>query len=687
MNTPLAPKSVFDQTVGLINAGELCAAEQRCRAALLRYPRDVNMQALLGALLVKMDRVDEAEKILRDVVAAAPTFAKPHEDLGFLLVQANRPADALPFLERATRLDPSLERAWFTLGKALALLRRGPESDAAFEKCFALSPERRLMALAAEHQKEGRIEEAERLYRRVLRDSPRNVDAMRLLALIAVKVDHADDAENLLEHAISIAPDFLMAILDLGRLRKDQDRYGEALECFDRAIALDPSQPQAHYLRASTLARASFTREAVDSYRQCLKLRPTHIGALLGLGHVLKAVGDYDEAVASYNDCIRHAPDFGETYWSLANLKTYRFDDAMVAEMEKRAAAAGANAQSEVNFLFALGKACEDRDDFGRAWDYYRRGNERQRSEVHYDPVQTEVMNDRLVAVYTAEFLASRAGTGNPDTSPIFILGLPRSGSTLLEQILASHSQVEGTSELPYIGRAATGLNRNRADAINYPEAMRELAPENLRALGDEYLAHARMHRRTGAERFIDKMPNNFPNIGLISLILPNAKIIDARRHPLDTCLSCYRQLFAKGQNFTYDLTEIGEYYLQYQRMMDHWARVLPGGVLTVQYEDVVVDFEPQARRLLEFCGLPWEDACLRFYESDRPVRTPSSEQVRQPIYDRSIGHWRNYERELDELIAVIEPIRDRYRRYEPAGRASGDAGDEARPGIAPGGM
>jgi tetratricopeptide (TPR) repeat protein len=686
MNSPLAPKSVFDQALDLINAGNLGAAEARCRAALKRYPRDVNMRALLGALLVKMERMEEAEAMLREVIAAAPTFAKPHEDLGHLLVQANRPADALPLLERATRLDPSLERAWFTLGKTLALLRRGPEADAAFEKCFALSPERRLMALAAEHHKEERLEEAERLYRQVLRQNPRNVDAMRLLAQIAIKTDHSDDAENLLEHAISIAPDFQMAILDLGRLRKEQDRYGEALECFDRAIALDASQPQARYLRASTLARASFTREAIDAYRECLRLRPSHLGSLLGLGHVLKAVGEYEGAVASYGECIRHAPDFGETYWSLANLKTYRFDDATIEEMEKRAATEGVNTQSEVNFLFALGKAHEDRGDFARAWDFYRRGNEKQRSEVHYDPVQTEVMNDRLIGTYTADFLASMTDAGTADSSPIFILGLPRSGSTLLEQILASHSQVEGTSELPYIGRVATSLNRNRVDGVNYPEAMRELAPENLRALGEDYLAHARMHRRTGAARFVDKMPNNFPNVGLIATILPNAKIIDARRHPLDACLSCFRQLFAKGQNFTYDLTEIGEYYLQYQRMMDHWARVLPGRVLTVQYEEVVADFEPQVRRLLDFCGLPWEDACLRFYESDRPVRTPSSEQVRQPIYDRSIGHWRNYEGELAELIAVIGPIRDRYRRYEPAGRASAVAGGEARPGIAPGG-
>jgi hypothetical protein len=339
----------------------------------------------------------------------------------------------------------------------------------------------------------------------------------------------------------------------------------------------------------------------------------------------------------------------------------------MVETMAQLAAAPDVSPESEVNFLFALGKAWEDRGEFGRAWDYYRSGNEKQRAQVAYDPVQTEVMNDRIVKVYTAGFMAARPDWGNPDPAPIFIVGLPRSGSTLLEQILASHSQVEGTSELPYIGRIASSQSRNRADGVNYPEAMHELLPDHIRALGDEYLALAQMHRRAAAPRFIDKMPNNFPNAGLIATILPNSKIIDARRHPLDACLSCYRQLFAKGQNFTYDLTEIGEYYLQYQRLMDHWAEVMPGRVLTVQYEEVVADFETQVRGLLEFCGLPWEDACLRFYESDRPVRTPSAEQVRQPIYDRSVGHWLNYAAQLDELVEVIAPIRERYRRFEPA--------------------
>lgn len=684
MRPPLAPKMLFDEALALVNAGDPAAAEARCRAALATYPHDVNMLALQGALLIKLNRPGDAEKALVAAIAQAPAFAKPHEDLGHLLVQQDRAAEALPCLERATRLDPKLEKAWFTLGKALVMLGRGAEADQAFEQCFALSPERRFMALAAEHQRDGRLEEADHLYRRILRHDPQNVDAMRLLSLISLAAGRDGEAEALLEKALSLAPDFFGALLDLGRLRKDQDRYGEALDCFDRALVLEADNAQAHYLRGATLAPAAFTEEAIAAYRRCLELKPGHIGALLGLGHALKAMGHYQEAVDSYNACIRERPDLGETYWSLANLKTYRFDDATVARMERRAGlesddtapgtavadaprdpdGADLPAQSRVNFLFALGKAHEDRGNFERAWSYYSAGNSRQRAQVAYDPVQTEATNDRLIEVFCAEFLESRRGVGYPDPAPIFVVGLPRSGSTLLEQILASHSQVEGTSELPYLGRLASRLDRGR---IRYPEAVRGLEARDFDALGKAYLEQAQRHRRSNAPRFIDKMPNNFPSIGLLSLILPNAKIIDARRHPLDACLSCYRQLFAKGQAFTYDLTEIGEYYLQYQRMMDHWASVLPGRVLTVQYEEVVADLPAQTRRLLEFCGLEWEEACLTFYKSDRPVRTPSSEQVRQPIYDHSIGHWRRYASHLDELVAVIEPIRQQYRRYEDA--------------------
>ena len=454
--------------------------------------------------------------------------------------------------------------------------------------------------------------------------------------------------------------------MDLGRVYKEQDRYEEAIARFRKAIEIEPKNPKPWYMLAATLAPAALTGEAVDAYRRCIELKPDHAGAWLGLGHTLKTVGRQDEGIAAYRRCIELKPDNGETYWSLANLKTFRFSDGELRKMEERLASGEIHHESSaVNFMFALAKAYEDRGDFETAWRWYRDGNDKQRGLVSYDPAQLQITDDAILDVFDGHLLEQLAGQGCEDPSPIFVLGLPRSGSTLIEQILASHTMVEGTSELPYLARVASSLNRNRADGVNYPEAVRELEGRHLKQLGEDYLAYAQMHRIEGTPRFIDKMPNNFPHIGLLHLILPEAKIIDARRHPLDACLSNYRQLYAKGQNFSYDLFELGEYYLEYQRMMDAWHERLPGRILTVQYEDNVTDFEHQVRRIIEFCELPWEDACLRFYETDRPVRTASSEQVRQPIYSDSLNYWKRYEGKLGELIEAIEPIRDRYRHLE----------------------
>jgi len=576
-------------------------------------------------------------------------------------------------LETAVRLDPGEEAAWFSLGRARALLGLGPEADEAFEKSFELNPERKALALAAEHQQYGRPEEAGKICRDVLRGNPDNVDALRLLGTVSLGAGRLHEAERLFRRALAQAPDYIEAQLDLGRALKEQQRLEEAIQSFEKAAALQPDNLQAHFLLASVLAPAARTYDAIAAYRRVLELRPNHAGALLGLGHTLKTVGRQEEAVAAYRDCIRLKPANGETYWSLANLKTYTLSDEDIVAMETQVARKDEdedfNSQSRVNFLFALAKAWEDQGDFDRAWQYYREGNTTQRMEENYDPVRTEVLNDELIKVFDREFLEQQGGQGNPSPEPIFIVGLPRSGSTLLEQILASHSMVEGTAELPYAGLVASSINRNRADGVNYPRAVRELGAGQFRQLGQDYLDLARIHRTEGRPRFVDKMPNNFPAIGFLHLILPNAKIIDARRYPLDSCLSCYRQLFARGQNFTYDLTDIGEYFLQYQRMMDYWHEVLPGRCLTVQYENMVSDFENQVRRLLAYCELPWEDNCLRFYETERPVRTASSEQVRQPVHTRSIHFWRNYESRLQELIEVLEPVLPRYAQYEAFNR------------------
>jgi tetratricopeptide (TPR) repeat protein len=674
MAQTFASKSALSEAIALINSGHLDKSEAICRSAVGRNPDDINMVALLGAILLKSNQIPEAEKYLRQAIQLAPSFAKPHEDLGHLLVEKGEPEEAAGILRKATRLDPSLDHAFFNLGKALAMLGEGKEADEAFEQSFELNPERKNLALAAEHQKEGRWDEAEQLYREVLRSNPTNVDAMRLLGNVTLQTGRIYQAERLFRRAVANAPDYVLAQIDLGCALKKQSRLEEAIDQFRQAILLEPDNVQAHYLLGSTLSIAAQTYQAVEAYQKVLELAPKHTGAMLGLGHVLKTVGRQEEAIEAYRNCIDQKPQNGETYWSLANLKTYQLTDEDIHEMESQVSGGDepdgkVSEESRINFLFALAKAHEDRGEYGQAWEYYHEGNHRRRMRENYDPVRDEVMNDAIVEVFNHDFLSENTGLGHPSTEPIFVIGLPRSGSTLIEQILASHSQVEGTSELPYAGSVATSLNRNRADGVNYPRAVRELEEEHFKRLGGDYLEFARIHRTEGKPFFIDKMPNNFPTVGFIHLILPNARIIDARRYPLDSCLSSYRQLFARGQSFTYDLTEIGEYFLQYQRMMDHWHEVLPGRCLTVQYEEVVTDFENQVRRLLEYCELPFEDACINFHQTERPIRTASSEQVRQPVYSKSVNFWRNHEDHLAELIEVLEPILPRYQQYESINR------------------
>ncbi len=657
MQQSRVPRRLFDDILAQLQSRQTEQAVAGCRELLARYPDDINILGLLGAAFGDLRRFNEAEQILSRLIELAPTFAKPYEDLGTLLMQQHKAQEALPLLEKAVRLDPQLDEAHFQLGKALALLGRGRDADASFERCFALSPVRRMMALAAEHQQAGRLQDAEQLCRQVLQKNPRHVDALRLLGLIAAASGDLDDAEHLLRQALASAPDHTPALFELGRVLKELERPEDAIVVYRELLTLLPDNPKAHFRLAGVLAPAALNDEAAAAYRRCLALAPKHAGAWLGLGHMLKTLGDQQEGIAAYQRCLVLEPDFGEAYYSLANLKTYRFENAEIEQMQRQLERDDLNDTSRVNFLFALAKAFEDRKDYAQAWRYYEAGNATQRMLVSYDPVQTETINDELIEFFNDDFFHATAGYGHPDPAPIIILGLPRSGSTLLEQIIASHSQVEGTSELPYIGRLTKSLNHNRADAMRYPQVLAELQPRHFQRLGQDYLDMAARHRVEGTARFIDKMPNNFPSVGFIHSILPNAKIIDARRHPMDACVGNLRQLYARGQTFSYDQCDIGEYYLQYLRMMQHWDEVLPGKVLRVQYEDVVTDLETQVRRILDYLELPWEDNCLRFHTTERAVRTASSEQVRQPIYTSGVGFWRHYAPHLDELREILAPI------------------------------
>jgi len=458
-----------------------------------------------------------------------------------------------------------------------------------------------------------------------------------------------------LRNAVKLAPDFFGAQMDLARALLEIEELEECETVLQHVIKMRPNLPQPRSMLGGVYNKMGRFEDGVETYKSALEQQPNHAGSMAGLGHSLKTIGRQDESIDIYRDCIKNYPTFGEAYWALANLKTFRFSDDEIAAMEQHVDDDKLPDETRVNLNYSLGKAHEDRGDYDLAFQRYDQGSKLRRPHESYDPVHTEMVHDQIIETITADFVAENAGNGSPDDSPIFIVGLPRSGSTLVEQILASHSQVDGTHELPDLPRVVSTINHQRLQGDVYPFALRHYG-KDLAKLGDQYIESTARFRK-GSPFFTDKMPNNFASIGLIALILPDAKIVNARRHPLDSCMGSYKQLFYRGQSFTYDLVELGEYYLEYQRLMDHWHEILPGKVLDVQYENMVADQENQTRRLIEHCALPWEDGCLRFYETDRAVITASSEQVRQPIYSKSVNSWRRFESHLGPLIEVLEPL------------------------------
>ncbi|MEH6810005.1 MAG: sulfotransferase [Hyphomonas oceanitis] len=508
---------------------------------------------------------------------------------------------------------------------------------------------------AASHIMAGAFGKAEPLCRIVLKRDPLDVNAMRLLAEIGMEVGRLEDAEALLERALQLAPDFRLARGSYANALGRRGKFEAALTELDALLASEPAQPGYLVLKANTLVRIGDHTSAIAIYRDVLARAPATAGLQMSLGHSLKTVGDQDEAIAAYNAARAMRDDLGDAYWSLANLKTFRFSDEEIDTMRRVAARETIDREDYYHLAFALGKALEDRGEYEESFTWYRRGNAIKRRLVAYNADENQADMAKLSDYFAASIFASRQNAGYQSRAPIFIIGLPRAGSTLLEQILASHSQVEGTQELPDIISIARRIaeKKRAGDQSNYPLGISSLTDSDLTALGEEYIERTRIHR-TDAPFFIDKMPNNFAHIGLIKLILPNATIIDARRHPLACCFSGYKQLFAKGQHFTYNLTDIGRYYADYVRLMRHWHHVLPGHVLHMQYENVVADTETQVRRLLAHCGLPFEEACLRFYENRRAVKTASSEQVRQPIFTSGLDQWENYEPWLSPLKTAL---------------------------------
>ena len=519
------------------------------------------------------------------------------------------------------------------------------------------------LVTAADHIASGKLSKAEQLLRSYVHDNPGDVNGIRMLGEVGLSLGALRDAHQLLERAVEIAPDYHAARYALANVLYKRHRYSEALTHLNLLLQSDPDDAAWLTLKAANLVEMNEHEKAIPLLERIIEQHPQHKQAYLSYGHALRAVGSVDDAIIAYEQCIELGSGPGEAFWSLANLKTYRFSDEQIEQIETLLNNPECPFRDYYHLLFTLGKAREDRGEFEQAMAAYVKGNEVRGKNVPWDSKQFHLDTQELKRFFTADYFKSVAGAGFPADDPIFIVGLPRAGSTLLEQILASHSQVEGTAELADIialARSLSGKTR-RDDPSRYPSVLAELEHNALRDMGEQYINSTRTQRITGKPRFIDKMPNNFSHVGLICSILPNARIIDARRHPLDCCFSGYKQLFASGQGFTYGLEKIGRYYRDYVDMMAHWDRVLPGKVLRVHYEDMVTDTEAQVRRLLDFCQLPFEESCLQFHTNQRTVRTASSEQVRQPIYQSGMNQWQPFEQWLEPLKRGLGPALAEY--------------------------
>lgn len=576
---------------------------------------------------------------------------------------------AVATLLDVVRQDPRCAPAWQALAAHLHALGDLPAAAAAEARHIQCSTSDPRVMEAAAALVDNNLPVAERLLKQHLKERPTDVAAIRMLGELAARLGRYVDAENLLARAVELAPGFAAARFNLAAVRHRQNKPQAALPELDHLLALAPDHPGYRSLKAAVLAGLGENTAAIELYERVLREYPNQSRLWMSQGHALKTAGRRAECEAAYRRAIALEPKLGEVYWSLANLKTFRFTDAEVAAMQAQLAATGLRDEDRFHFEFSLGKAFEDRGDWTRSFEYYAAGNRRRGAQLDYQREETTGLVDRTRATFTREFLAARAGQGCPAPDPIFIVGLPRAGSTLIEQILSSHPLVEGTAELPeltMLARRLTAEGRQAAaagtePAPSYPGVLARLDAAALRALGEEYLERTRHYRKTDRPYFIDKLPNNFAHLGLLHLILPNARVIDARRHPLGGCFSAYKQHFARGQAFSYDLTDLGHYYRDYVRLMAHFDGVLPGRVHRVIYEQMVGDTEGEVRRLLGYCGLPFDAACLRFHENDRPVRTASSEQVRQPIYKDGVDQWRHFEPWLGPLVEALGPVLSDY--------------------------
>jgi tetratricopeptide (TPR) repeat protein len=636
---------------------EFAAAHEAARALCTQYPGDRDALYVLAVSLRCLERIPEALEVVQELEQRHPSFARAFEERGYCHIARREAAPAITAFTKCVMLNPWLPGPLEALQRLYRMLGRAEEADAAAELLANIGRYPREIRIARSLLADGDVGAAERLVRGYLPDHGDDLESTRLLAHIAMMQDVPYEAEVLLEDVLRIAPEHHAARYEYAVALIRQLKHVRAREELEKLLSTDPGNRLWRLAHADACGRLGEPARALTVYQELLRETPEDLELHLNAGFALKTLGRTTEAIASWRAAAALSPASGRAYWNLANLKTYRFEDIELERMMRYEADGGTSFVERYHLDFALGKALEDRCDYERSFGYYERGNALKKRESRYRPEFFEEQVRLQANTCTAEFFAARRGWGCPDAAPIFIVGMPRAGSTLIEQILASHSQVEGTMELANILHLVGDLQcRPRPGAAaGYPGVLATLTREECARFGEAYIRDTLVYRH-GRPFFIDKWPGNFRDLGLIHLILPNARIIDARREPMACCFSNFKQLFTVGgPQFIYSFEDIARHYCAYVRLMRHWEAVLPGKILRVRHEDLVTDFPLNVARIFRFCGLEPEPACFEFHRTERAVHSSSSEQVRQPISRAGLGQWRHFERWLQPLREALE--------------------------------
>ena len=637
----------FDNAVNLLKDNNLNESIEQLHEILKVFPKHKDSIDLISDLFIKINEPKKALIYINKYLSIIKNSQKHLENKYKIYLYLGEDKNALKVLKLLHENHPTIRTAR-TISNYYLSNNDEEKSDLVIQSFFENNKSYSDLYKGIRHAKAGRNKLAEESYKNVLSKDNKNVDALRLLGLLAFKNNNHDIAEKLLIRAIQLDPYFHLLWDNLAKVFRVQNKLEESKKAFENLIKLDPKNNEAFVALGTIYNKLAQYKDGINSYKKALKLNDNNARVYLSMGHALKTLGNRKECEDSYLKAIKLFPLSGEGYWSLANLKTYTFNENQIHAM-KSAIKEDMHEQEKIQMMFALGKAYESKKDFKESFKFYNDGNWMQRKTVEYNAEENSKSIDLTIDFFKQNKEKLNFDSGISSKDPIFILGLPRAGSTLLEQILASHSMIEGTEELHNIMTIGRRI-RTTNDSKNYLNNLLDLSKENISSYGNMYIDETRW-ARTDNNFFIDKMPNNFPHIGLIKMILPNAKIIDARRNPLDGCFSCFKQYFAKGQHFTYDLDDVARYYKDYLKIMKFWNNYFPDEIHTVCYENVINNPEQEVRLMLKYLGLDFEKSCMDFYKSSRPVKTASSEQVRQPIYKSGMNYWENYEDDLSTLV------------------------------------